>query len=333
MNPFRMLWLNVTRLNPVVLVAIVIVMAVVAMMLTNQKFTETEEEKNKIKQDYESKMNAKGSVVMAKKDIPEGEIITSDMLELKETEQSKIPIDALTSLQMAQGQTAKVAIGAGQMLRNSDFAVVAKVATFDQKIKEGYRAVTFGIDTNSGVAGFLTPECHVDIIASAGSAADTKAAPILSDVEIIAVGQTYQKASAGSSAPTPASCVTVAVSPEDADKLIRAIMAAKLYLTLRSEKDNTPLATVDVTSLFQKAGDANGGGGGGGAGGAGSPDQMANLPSASQLPAPPAIPGADDANGGNDQAGNGGGDVAPPPLHEIEIWSGSSKNVLQVPQG
>ncbi len=331
MNPLRMLWLNITRLNPVVLVAIVLVMAVIAMVVTNKQFSEQEDEKNRVKQEYESKMNAKGSVVLAKKDIPEGEIITSEMLELKETEQSKIPIDSIQNLQMAQGQTAKVNIAAGQMLRSSDFAVAAKVMTFDQKIKEGYRAVTFGVDTNSGVAGFITPESHVDIVASAGSAADTKASPILSDIEVIAVGQTFQKAGAGSGqAAAPASCVTVAVTPEDADKLIKAIMAAKLYLTLRSEKDNTPLATVDVTSLFQKAGD-NGSSGGS------NPnmpsDTTANLPAPNSLPAPPPIPGAGDSGVSPDTGNGGGGDVAPPPLHEIEIWSGSSKNVLQVPQG
>ncbi len=55
------------------------------------------------------------------------------------------------------------------------------------------RALTFGVDNNSGVAGFVNPDSRVDIIAMVGTGADTKAAPILSDVEVIAVGQLYQK--------------------------------------------------------------------------------------------------------------------------------------------
>ncbi len=122
------------------------------------------------------------------------------------------------------------------------------------------RAVTFGVDNNSGVAGFVTPDSHVDVIAMVGAGADTKASAILSDVEIIAVGQLYQK-SPGQSAAMPSSSVTVCVSPEDANKLIKAISASKLYLTLRNDKDHTPVATVDVTSMF-----------GGGPGGPGKDD-------------------------------------------------------------
>ncbi|MBL0189535.1 MAG: hypothetical protein IPP97_27785 [Candidatus Obscuribacter sp.] len=92
----------------------------------------------------------------------------------------------------------------------------------------------------------------------------------------------YQKAPGGT-ASVPASSVTVSLSPEDAAKLIKAITASKLYLTLRNDKDHTPVATVDVTSLFVKPPAAKGGG-----------DAMAALPPPSALPPPP-LPNAPDA--------------------------------------
>ena len=55
------------------------------------------------------------------------------------------------------------------------------------------RAITFGIDNNTGVAGFVNPESHVDIMSIVGAGADIKAQPILSDVEVIAVGQSFRK--------------------------------------------------------------------------------------------------------------------------------------------
>jgi pilus assembly protein CpaB len=174
------------------------------------------------------------------------------------------------------------------------------------------RAVTFGVDNNSGVAGFITPESHVDIIGMVGTGSDTKAQPILSDVEIIAVGQVYQK-TPGQAASAPASSVTVAVSPEDATKLIKAILAGKLYLTLRNDKDHTPVATVDINALFPKSAKGD----------------LASLPPPSALPPPP-LPGAPDVGGGMPGAMSTA--PPPPPLHEIEMWSGSKKDVLSVPK-
>ena len=156
------------------------------------------------------------------------------------------------------------------------------------------RAVTFGVDNNSGVAGFVTPDSRVDVISMVGSGADTKASPILSDVEVIAVGSLYQK-TPGRSAAMSSSSVTVTVSPEDATKLIKAISASKLYLTLRNDKDRTPVATVDVTSMF------------GGGGGPGGKDDLAALPPPNSLPPPP-LPG--DAGAGLPGAMN---PAAPPP--------------------
>src|SRR5690606_28051072 len=150
----------------------------------------------------------------------------------------------------------------------------------------------------------------------------TKVAPVLSDVETIAVGQMYQKQPGGTAA-VPANSVTVLVTPEDAQKLISSISAAKLYLTLRNEKDHSPVATVDVISLFAKAPDKQA-------------DDLANLPPPSALPPPP-VPGDIDGSLPELPGGDEGGErpsaaPPPPPLHEIEIWSGSKKDVLSVPK-
>ncbi|NJL72737.1 MAG: Flp pilus assembly protein CpaB [Candidatus Competibacteraceae bacterium] len=103
-------------------------------------------------------------------------------------------------------------------------------------------------DANSGVAGFVSPQSHVDVLSMVGSGQETKVAPILSDVEVVAVGQQFEREAKGQA--TPASSVTVAVSPEDTNKLIKAVAASKLYLSLRNDKDHMPVTTVDVTALF-----------------------------------------------------------------------------------
>ncbi len=323
MNPLRALFLSLSRMPPAVMLLIIIGLAVVVTMMVTGKVSEQEKDFAQKKADLEAKMSAKGKVVYAIKDIPEGQTIPSDALEEKEIESSKIPQDALTSASLAAGRVAKYGISQGQIVSQHDLAPQGISLGFESRLKEGYRAVTFAVDTNSGVAGFVTPESHVDIISMVGTGETTKVAPILSDVEVIAVGQMFQKAPGGTTA-VPASSVTVALSPEDSSKLIKSIAASKLYLTLRNEKDHTPVATVDVTSLFAKPPAPK------------AQTDIASLPPPSALPPPP-LPGAPDASLPALPGGGGGpmGAAAappPPPLHEIEIWSGSKKDVLSVPK-
>jgi pilus assembly protein CpaB len=263
-------------------------------------------------------MNQKGKVVYTIKDIPEGQTIPTEALEEREIEQSKIPQDALTSASLAAGRVAKYGIPTGQIVSQHDLAPQGISLGFESRLKEGMRAITFGVDNNSGVAGFVAPESHVDIIAMVGSGADVKARPVLSDVEVIAIGTTYQK-TPGATTAQPTGSVTVTVTPEDAEKLIKAMTAAKLYLTLRNDKDHTPVATVDVTSLFPKA--------------AAKSADLASLPPPSALPPPPLPGGAGGPDAGGLPGAMNAAPPPPPPLHEIEIWSGSKKDVLSVPKG
>jgi len=303
---------------PALMLVLIIGLAVLITMMVTSNQTAHEEALKAKESDLIAKMSAKGKVVYAIKDISEGSTIPVEALEEKEIEQAKIPQDALTSASLAAGRVAKYGIQQGQIVSQHDLAPQGISLGFEARLKEGMRAVTFAVDSNSGVAGFVTPESHVDVIAMVGGGGDTKVAPILSDVEVIAVGQMYQKAPGGTAA-VPASSVTVSLSPEDANKLIRSITASKLYLTLRNDKDHQPVATVDVTSLFVKP--------------AAPKSDISSLPPPSALPPPP-LPGAPDA-GPMPMGGPGGMMNAappPPPLHEIEIWSGSKKDVLSVPK-
>jgi hypothetical protein len=114
--------------------------------------------------------------------------------------------------------------------------------------------------------------------------------------------------------------VTVEVNSQDATKLIKALAASKLYLALRHSDDHTPVATVDVTSLFPRAARP-------------AVDAIASLnppPQSLPLPEPP-LP--NQIEGTNSGSFSGIQVPTPPPLHEIEIWSGAKKDVLSVPRG
>jgi pilus assembly protein CpaB len=313
MNPFRSLFLSLSRMPPILMLFIILGLAVVVTMLVMGKMNEGEEKVRALKAANEEAANQKSKVVYSTKDIEEGEMISREALEERDVEASKAPVDAFAAASAVEGNIAAYTIPAGTIISQHALKPKGLTLGFEGKIKEGMRALTFAVDNNSGVAGFIAPGSHVDVLGVTGAGAETKAAPVMSDVEVIAVGTTYTKAP-GSTTANPAGSVTVTVTPEEAQKLIKAIIASKLYLTLRNEKDHTPVAVVDVASLFPKVIKA--------------PEALAALPPPS-LPPPP-LPGAPDA-------GMGGGGVAapppPPPMHEIELWSGSKKEVLSVPQG
>jgi pilus assembly protein CpaB len=299
---------------PILMLFIILGLAVVVTMLVMGKMQEGEQQVRALKAAQEEAAKQKAKVVYSTKDIEEGEMISREALEEREVEASKAPVDAFASASAVEGNIAAYTIPAGTIISQHALKPKGLTLGFEGKIKEGMRALTFAVDNNSGVAGFIAPGSHVDVYGVSGQGAETKSAPVMSDVEVIAVGTTYTKAP-GQSTANPAGSVTVTCTPEESAKLIKAIMACKLYLTLRNEKDHTPVAVVDIASLFPKVIKA--------------PEAIASLPPPS-LPPPP-LPGGD--IGGPGMGAAAPAPPPPPPMHEIELWSGSKKEVLSVPQG
>jgi len=295
---------------------IILGLAVMVTMYVMNLVGSKEDEARRAREAAENQNSVKTKVVYATKNIEEGEIISQEALEERDVDAGKAPIDAFNSVNAVVGQQAAYTVLAGSIVSQHSVKQMAAVTGFEGKIKEGMRALTFGVDTNSGVAGFIAPGSHVDVVCITGNAGETKAAPVMSDVEVIAVGTTYQKAP-GQSTANPAGSVTVAVTPEDAVKLIKAISAAKPYLVLRNDKDHSPVAVVDVKDLFPKP--------------KAEAEEVAALP-APNLPPPP-LPGAPSGDLGAPGAPAANAPPPPPPMHEIEMWSGSRKEVLSVPQG
>ena len=103
-------------------------------------------------------------------------------------------------------------------------------------IEPGMRAVTVRVDDVRGVAGFLVPGDHVDVVltrleSAAGSTAGNSYADVLlQNVKVLGVDQI---ASSSEDKPTVAKAVTVEVTTEQAQKLVLAGGVGSLSLVLR----------------------------------------------------------------------------------------------------
>ncbi len=127
-------------------------------------------------------------------------------------------------------------------------------------IDKGMRAVTVRVDEVRGVAGFVLPDDHVDVLLSRlrGGGADSKsyAEVLLQNVKVLAVDQV---ASTKHDRPTVARAVTLEVTAEQAEKLVLAGRVGSLSLVLRKAGGAEPTAARRVTLVDLGQGEYNGG--------------------------------------------------------------------------
>ncbi|MBX9878354.1 MAG: Flp pilus assembly protein CpaB [Candidatus Obscuribacterales bacterium] len=251
MNPLRNIFLGMSRIPlPVMLLAIVVLAIGVTTLIVSYVHEQETRTAEAIRKAQQAEQGELIRVVKAVKDIPEGSAITFEALEEKEI-RGHYAQGTLNNASLAVGRTAKYLIPAGNLVSFGDLAPVDQLIGIEARLKAGYRAVTFPVDSSSGVAGFVAPGSRVDILASAGSGHETSTGCILSDVEVIAVGDTTERAASGTT--YQGNTITVAVSTADTTKLIKAqIASGKLYMALRNQKDHAPIRVVDVTSLYKQ---------------------------------------------------------------------------------
>jgi pilus assembly protein CpaB len=114
------------------------------------------------------------------------------------------------------------------------------------KIPEGMRATSVKSDEIVGVAGFLFPGSHVDVLVTFRSVGlPTPATQIvLQDVEVLTVGQKLEPDPQGK--PETVGVVTLLLTPEDAQKVVLASSQGSIQFVLRNGGDHT---RVDATPV------------------------------------------------------------------------------------
>jgi len=177
-------------------------------------------------------------VVYALKDIPDGTPISSSDLEERVIERSKMPEWAVTSSALAEHRMANHKISAGQILTVPDLAARRGFA-YRPHLQEGMRVMSFIPDTTYSTAGFVSPGDHVDIIVERGSGMNLKSYLVLSDVEMLDVGQ-ENKRLIGPKSRNSASPFTVALNPIDARRLYKVYSMGLLYFNLSNDRLKDP---------------------------------------------------------------------------------------------
>lgn len=125
----------------------------------------------------------------------------------------------------------------GEILLKEHFADRNAGSTLAAIVKPDMRAVTVRVDDVIGVAGFLMPGNHVDVVAARVDSGHAETHTVLHNLNVLAVDQT---ASQDKDQPVVVRAVTLEVTPKQAEVLVKAREEGRIQLTLRNPLDKAP---------------------------------------------------------------------------------------------
>ena len=188
-------------------------------------------------------------VVVAAVNMGMAETITSKHVKVVSFPKASIPVGAITKIEEAENRVVRSSIVAGEPLIEGKLApqLSGKGGLMPMLVAEGQRAVTIRVDDAIRETGFILPNSHVDVLVSmskAGAGGDRIAKTILQDVNVLASGQVVELRD---NKPVTMTTVTLALTPDQTEKLTLAQTEGRLFLVTRNMKDNKIVSTQGAT--------------------------------------------------------------------------------------
>lgn len=181
------------------------------------------------------KSDASMSVVVAATEIPFGLKVEARHLRVI-TLPSGAPIGPhFSDPNQVVGLIAVQKVLPGEILLQAQVAKHAVGTTLAAILQPTMRAITVPVNDVIGVAGFLLPGNHVDVVEARMVDQRAVTSTVLRDLLVLAVDQSDAR---NKDSPVLVRAVTLEVSPPQAEVLVKAMTEGKIQLTLRS-----PLAT------------------------------------------------------------------------------------------
>jgi pilus assembly protein CpaB len=128
-------------------------------------------------------------------------------------------------------------------------------------IPAGMRAMSLRVNEVIGVAGFVLPGTRVDVLVTVDDPGEANgkepmARTVVSNVTVLTAGTRYDQEEARDGQPQRSTVVTVAVLPQDGERLALASSQGQISLVLRNpvDVDMTQTAGIKLTALMRGTG-------------------------------------------------------------------------------
>ena len=195
---------------------------------------------------------AMSQVVVANRDIPEGQQLERRDLETAVWPAASVPAGAFASGDSLVGRVTRVSVFTGEPIVPGRLAPVGTSAGIEVKITPGKRAMAIRIDEVAGMAGLIAPNSRVDIMVSmrdesSGSQSGKRVAKLfMENMRVLSVGTQVYRDESGK--PIRAASATLEVTPEEAERLAIAVGTGAIQLVLRGYGDPDSIKTRGATS-------------------------------------------------------------------------------------
>jgi len=187
-------------------------------------------------------------VVIAAADLQLGTELKADDLKVVQWPAADVPAGVFGSPKEIVGRGLIVPVVKSEPILPSKLASKEAGAGLPPVIPPGMRAVSVRVNEVIGVAGYVLPGTHVDVVATATptqSQADVTSKVVLSNVQVLAAGTRIEQ-NREDGKPLQVTVVTLLVSPEEAERLTLASTEGKIQLALRNPLDAGAPATPGI---------------------------------------------------------------------------------------
>lgn len=177
-------------------------------------------------------------IVSAATDLPVGMTLSEKDVALTNWYSDSLPAGAFTKVTDIVGRPLLYPMAARQPILQKDLGVEGAGIGLAGKLPEGMRAVAIRSNDIIGVAGFVYPGSHVDLLMTftpPGIPNAPVTETVLQNVEVLTAGQTIEPDPQGK--PQSVGVVTLLLNPEDAQKLQLASGQGNIQFVLRSGAD------------------------------------------------------------------------------------------------
>ena len=183
-------------------------------------------------------------IVVAQVDIPLGSTINPNQVAVSPWPKESYPKDAIADPKVVVGRIALRDFFRSEPVVESKLVPLGKsTGLLSLKVPPGMRAFSIKVNEAVGVGGFIVPDTRVDVVVTTSPSPNSQekvSKIILQDVRVLAAGQVIEQKE---NKPVTVNTVTLALLPEEAEKLALAGNDGIIQLVMRNFTDNVLVMT------------------------------------------------------------------------------------------